>query len=67
MTDEERELKRIQIEEAVFNSFMSQVRNMPEEEWRYFALGCAERLIIGVMMSKRCDMMHHDYGRHREA
>ena len=46
---------------------MDQVRNMPEEEWRYFALGCADRLIVGVMMSKRGDMVHHEYERHIEA
>ena len=57
MTHEERERKRIQIGKTVFHSFIDQVTNMPEEEWRYFALGCAERLIVGVMMSKRGDMM----------
>jgi hypothetical protein len=60
-------MKRIQIGKTVFHSFMDQVRNMPEKEWQYFALGCAERLIVGVMMSKRGDMIHHEYERHIEA
>jgi hypothetical protein len=46
MLDEEREVKRVQIEESVFRCFMAQVTNLPEDEWRYFALACAERLIF---------------------
>jgi hypothetical protein len=46
---------------------MDQLRNMPEEGRRYFPLGCADRLIVGVMISKRGDMMHHEYERHIEA
>jgi hypothetical protein len=66
MTHEGARTKRIQIGKTVFHSFMDQLRNMPEEGRRYFPLGCADRLIVGVMISKRGDMMHHEYERHIE-
>jgi hypothetical protein len=67
MLDEEREVKRVQIEESIFHCFMAQVKNLPEDEWRYFALACAERMITGVMLSKRQDMVIHEHERYQMA
>jgi len=57
--DSEREELKSAVEDHVYNYFLRemQVRRIDEQEWRYFAVGCAEQFLKAVQIWIRMEKL----------